>query len=94
MPWKKASSPGAQTRSSDADREENHEGDPNGRGADPDVLRAADLGEKSPVCVVPFFDSERVTHVSFCTFAFLRSEVDQGRELVLYLCTLRGHVLE
>ena len=42
--------PDAQTRSSDADHGENREGDPNRRGADPDVLRAADHGEESPVC--------------------------------------------
>ena len=49
--------------------------------------------EKSPVCG-SIFDSERVSHVSFCTFAFLHPEVDQGRELDFYLCTLCGDVLE
>ena len=46
----------------------------------------ADHGEKYPVCgfIDPLFSLRLFT---------LRPELDQGKELVLYLSTLRGHVL-
>ena len=60
---------GAQVRSSDVDHGENHEVDPNRRGADLDVLRAADHGEKSPVCGSIFeLETFFFAHFSFCVF--------------------------